>query len=107
MKRLVSVFLVLACLAPAHANNGAVAEKGRGVFDVLCYHCHGSDAVQGERIRDLRRLQKRHGDEREQVFLKTVTEGRTDRGMPAWKDSLTSEQVTQIWAFLETVQAHD
>ncbi len=94
-------------MASARANDGALAEKGRGVFNVLCYHCHGSDAVQGERIRDLRRLQKRYGDEREQVFLKTLAEGRTDRGMPSWKDSLSSEQVNQIWAFLETVQTQD
>ncbi len=87
------------------AEDAQIAEKGREIFNQFCYHCHGSDAVQGERIRDLRRLSKRYGDERHDMFIKTITEGRPDKGMPSWKDSLTGEQIKQIWAFLETVQS--
>ena len=32
--------------------------KGRTLFNVYCSHCHGPNAIQGERPRDLRRLSR-------------------------------------------------
>ena len=81
------------------------AAVGKQLFNQYCYHCHGTDAVQGERPRDLRRLMKRYGDERHAVFLKTVNEGRLDKGMPSWAGTLPKEKLADIWAFLESVQS--
>jgi mono/diheme cytochrome c family protein len=81
------------------------AKAGRELFNQYCYHCHGTDAVQGERARDLRRLAKRYGDERAAIFRKTVSEGRLDKGMPAWTGTLSKEKLADVWAFLDTVQA--
>lgn len=102
--RHLTILIVLLFPIASSAENEQMAEKGREIFNQYCYHCHGSDAVQGERIRDLRRLTKRYGDERHGVFLKTVSEGRLEKGMPSWKESLTSQQISEIWAFLESVQ---
>lgn len=103
MHRLAVACLLVLTLSSSHAAGDAAA--GREVFNQYCYHCHGTDAVQGERVRDLRRLQRRYAGERQAVFRKTVTEGRTDKGMPVWGGVLSEAQLTDIWAFLETVQA--
>jgi mono/diheme cytochrome c family protein len=39
-----------------------VVPEGAGLFNQYCSHCHGPNAVQGERPRDLRRLKIRYGD---------------------------------------------
>jgi hypothetical protein len=41
------------------------------------------------------------------TYWKTVHEGRPDKGMPAWKDAFTDEQVTQIEEFLASVQSDE
>jgi len=40
----------------------------------------------------------------EEMFSKTVTNGRPAKGMPPWKDVFTREQFVSIFAFLKTVQ---
>lgn len=91
--------------APPKVATEGNADAGRQVFNQYCYHCHGTDAVQGERARDLRRLTKRYGDERHTIFMKTVSEGRPDKGMPVWVGTISKQALNDIWAFLETVQA--
>jgi mono/diheme cytochrome c family protein len=41
----------------------------------------------------------------EEMFFKTVTNGRPSKGMPPWKDVFTEDQFVSILAFLKTVQA--
>jgi ABC-type amino acid transport substrate-binding protein/cytochrome c553 len=79
--------------------------SGREVFNGICAHCHGPDAIQAERRINLRLLKRRYGDEMDEKFRYTVTHGRPDKGMPNWKDVLTDEQFENILAFLRTVQA--
>jgi mono/diheme cytochrome c family protein len=78
--------------------------SGREVFNGICAHCHGPDAIQAERRINLRLLKRRYGDEMDEKFRYTVTHGRPDKGMPNWKDVLTDEQFDNILAFLRTVQ---
>ena len=59
-----------------YAGNADVAQEGKGLFNQYCSHCHGPDAVQGERPRDLRRLQIRYGDDAIVVFYTTINNGR-------------------------------
>ncbi|UQR63025.1 transporter substrate-binding domain-containing protein [Bradyrhizobium sp. C-145] len=89
----------------AHAGDSASIEEGREVFNSTCAHCHGTNAVQGERRIDLRRLQLRYGENARSTFWTTVHEGRPSKGMPAWKDVLTDEDFNNIYAYLTTVQA--
>ena len=78
--------------------------EGKTLFNVHCSHCHGPNAIQGERPRDLRRLAKRYGADMPSAFYKTATTGRADKGMPNWTGVLEDEQLWKIFTFLQTVQ---
>jgi mono/diheme cytochrome c family protein len=79
--------------------------EGRSLFNVHCAHCHGPNAFQGERPRDLRQLSRRYGEAMPAVFYKTATTGREDKGMPSWKNALKDEELWKIFTFLQTVQS--
>jgi len=81
-----------------------VIDEGRSLFNQYCGHCHGTNAYQGERSRDLRRLNLRYGQQAPRVFYEVVSNGRLDKGMPVWKTVLSDEVLWQIFTFLETVQ---
>jgi len=83
---------------------GDLLENGRSLFNQYCSHCHGPNAVQGERVRDLRRLTIRYGAEAPQVFIQTTSVGRPDKGMPVWKGVLTEEVLWRIYTYLQSVQ---
>ena len=73
--------------APA-ATPEMIAE-GKEMFNGICAHCHGPDAVMGQEDVDLRRLTLRYGDGAHNMFWKTVHEGRPAKGMPTWKGVFT------------------
>ena len=81
-----------------------IATEGRTLFNVHCSHCHGPNAAQGERRRDLRRLKRRYRDDMPAVFLKTAWNGRPEKGMPSWREIFAEEELWKIFTFLETVQ---
>jgi mono/diheme cytochrome c family protein len=81
-----------------------LVSQGKTLFNIHCAHCHGPNAVQGERKRDLRRLSRRYQDRMPAVFYQTVTTGRAAKGMPSWKGALEDETLWTIFTFLETVQ---
>jgi polar amino acid transport system substrate-binding protein len=88
---------------PSDSTTEVLAE-GQSLFNQYCSHCHGPNAVQGERPRDLRRLKLRYGDHWREKFLSTVDQGRPERGMPSWKGTLSDETIAKISVFLEHVQ---
>jgi polar amino acid transport system substrate-binding protein len=88
---------------PSDSTTEVVAE-GQSLFNQYCSHCHGPNAVQGERPRDLRRLRLRYGDSWRDMLLSTVERGRPERGMPSWKGTLSDETISKISVFLEHVQ---
>ncbi|MGY3441897.1 MULTISPECIES: c-type cytochrome [unclassified Bradyrhizobium] len=79
-------------------------KAGREVFNGTCAHCHGPDAVQAERKIDLRLLKKRYADDMESTFWKTVHDGRPAKGMPAWKDVFSDDELRNVYAYLQSVQ---
>ena len=87
-----------------YAGNADVAQEGKSLFNQYCSHCHGPDAVQGERPRDLRRLQIRYRDDAIVAFYTTINNGRMDKGMPVWKGVLTEEVMWKIFTFLSSIQ---
>lgn len=89
------------------AGNAEVAAEGGSLFNQYCSHCHGQWADQGERPRDLRRLKLRYGDEAIAMYVKTLNEGRLDKGMPVWKGVLPDETIWKIFTFLMTVQSEE
>jgi mono/diheme cytochrome c family protein len=87
-----------------YANNTEVIPEGNSLFNQYCSHCHGPNAVQGERPRDLRRLQIRYHDDAIVVFYTTINNGRMDKGMPVWKGVLNEDVMWKIFTFLSSVQ---
>lgn len=88
------------------AGRADLVEEGRSLFNQYCSHCHGPNAVQGERPRDLRRLYIRYGNKASTVFYETVSTGRMDVGMPVWKGILSDEVLWRMFTYLQTVQTH-
>ena len=80
--------------------------EGKEIFNGTCAHCHGPDAVQAERKIDLRLMHHRYGDGMEEMFLKTMADGRPSKGMPAWKDVYSKDQIAAIFAWLKSVQTN-
>ena len=78
--------------------------EGASLFNQYCSHCHGPNAVQGERPRDLRRLKIRYGDNAIDTFWITINNGRMDKGMPVWRDAISDDIKWRIYTFLQSVQ---
>ncbi|MDP6953420.1 MAG: c-type cytochrome [Alphaproteobacteria bacterium] len=81
-----------------------IVSEGRTLFNIHCSHCHGPNAAQGERPRDLRRLTLRYREKVNQVYLTTAMNGRPEKGMPPWSEVLEEEALWKVFTFLETVQ---
>ena len=81
-----------------------VLDEGRSLFNQYCSHCHGPNAVQGERPRDLRRLKIRYADKAPEVFENTLATGRPEKGMPVWKGVLSDDVIWRIYTYLDSVQ---
>jgi polar amino acid transport system substrate-binding protein len=90
--------------APLTAAVDPVA-AGRGIFNQHCSHCHSPNAHSPEPTRDLRRLRLRYGDRMTTVFYETITEGRSAKGMPPWKEILKDDDIARVLKFLESVQS--
>jgi mono/diheme cytochrome c family protein len=86
------------------AGRSDVIDEGRSLYNQYCAHCHGPNAYQGERPRDLRRLHLRYGQEAPRIFYETVSNGRLSKGMPVWRGVLSDDVLWRIFTFLETVQ---
>jgi len=90
--------------ASALSSGSDEVAAGHKLFNDNCAHCHGPDAIQGERRRNLRLLRHRYGEDMDQTFLTTVTHGRVSKGMPNWSGILSDEQFHAILAYLHSVQ---
>jgi hypothetical protein len=47
----------------------------------------------------------RVGERMSAVFYETITEGRSAKGMPPWKEILKADDIARILSFLESVQS--
>jgi mono/diheme cytochrome c family protein len=94
-------------LVNPYAGREDIVEEGGSLLNQYCSHCHGPWAVQGERPRDLRRLNLRYGDYAMSTFYTTVQNGRPPKGMPPWKGILEDDIIWKIYTFLQSVQVED
>lgn len=110
---LAAVFWIFACgvakaeearLTNPFEGRSDLVENGRSLFNQYCAHCHGPNAQQGERPRDLRRLKIRYEGDAISVFYTTINNGRVEKGMPVWKGVLSDDVMWQIYTYLQTVQ---
>lgn len=87
-----------------YAGREDIIPAGRTLFNIHCSHCHGPNAFQGERRRDLRRLSRRYRDNLTEVFITTAWNGRPTKGMPPWKNVIEKDELWRIFTFLSSVQ---
>ncbi len=85
---------------PAHGLAAASTEdvaQGRMLYNTYCSVCHGGNAISGGIVPDVRyRL-----DEIDEAWQSIVFDGAfAARGMPAWKEFLSVEEVDQVKAYV-------
>jgi mono/diheme cytochrome c family protein len=79
----------------------AVEYEGWRQYNVHCARCHGQDALPNPVAADLLASLSPGGPTADQAtFTSVVLEGRTDRGMPAFKGSVEPAQVEAMYAYL-------
>jgi quinohemoprotein ethanol dehydrogenase len=82
--------------APA-ADQAKQVDRGAKLYNQSCYKCHGPQAVSGGTIPDLRMFE---GSQTE--FVSIVMSGRSGTIMPAWKEFLSEDEVTSIYAYVRS-----
>jgi polar amino acid transport system substrate-binding protein len=78
--------------------------KGHSMFNNYCSHCHGPDAVTGEKRQNLRNLAKKYGERMDEIFATTLANGRLSKGMPKWVGVISDDEIATIKSYLDTVQ---
>lgn len=75
-------------------------DKGRKLYKQACYKCHGPNGVSGGTIPDLRKFAAtaNHYD-----MFAVIQGGRLDRGMPAWNDYLTADEIKLIVTYVKAL----
>ena len=76
------------------------AYQGWKTFHVYCYRCHGTDAMGSDLAPNLRHSVSPAGSVTHAVYMQTLREGRLAKGMPAWKEVLSDEQMENVYAYL-------
>ena len=78
--------------APAQAK----ADEGKAVYAEKCSHCHGPNMVTAGTVApDLRAFPDDNAR-----FTTTVKHGKNN--MPPWKDILSDQEITEVWAFVSS-----
>jgi len=86
------------------AGKPEAAEAGHALFGQMnCAGCHAYDLTGGMGP-DLTDNSWQYGGKPGEVFH-TIAEG-TPRGMPAWRDKLTADQIWQIVSYIQSKHAN-
>jgi mono/diheme cytochrome c family protein len=81
---------------------GGVEYEGWRQYNVHCARCHGQDALPNPVAANLLTSLAPGGPAADKgKFTAIVMEGRTDRGMPAFKGQLQPAQVDAIYAYVK------
>ena len=80
----------------------AVEYEGWRQYNVHCARCHGQDAIPNPVAANLLTSVAPGGPAADQgAFTKVVMEGRTERGMPAFKGSVEPAQVDAMYSYVK------
>jgi mono/diheme cytochrome c family protein len=94
--------------APAEGDKSVAVSSeeydGWKVFHSNCDRCHGQDATGSSFAPSLRASIGENGMSGA-TFTSVVSDGRPDKGMPAFKSTLTDAQVDQLYAYLKARSA--
>jgi mono/diheme cytochrome c family protein len=76
--------------------------EGWRQYSVQCARCHGQDALPNPVAANLLVSMAPGGPSADKAtFTKVVTDGREDRGMPGFAETMTPEQVEAVYAYLK------
>lgn len=94
--------------APSDTTTGDI-ENGARLFNSTygCAHCHGTNARGATMGTNLRTMEERYGDKAEEMFLKTVREGRDGTAMPPWQGVISEDKIEDIRAFIFSLQGEE
>jgi mono/diheme cytochrome c family protein len=87
----------------AARDSAAIVKRGKKMYRDLCQSCHGDEKVTGDAVSNLFDPKWYHGDSPTDIE-RNILDGFLEKGMPAWKDALPSEEVVAITAYLLTFQ---
>lgn len=80
----------------AAVSNEALIVSGKTAYAQKCGHCHGPNMVTAGTVApDLRVFPDDNAR-----FVTTVKEGKNN--MPPWKDILSDQEISEIWAFVSS-----
>ena len=95
--------------APAPQGGGAGPKvsqaeyEGWRQYSVNCARCHGQDVLPNPVAANLLISLGAGGPiDTEQKFFQVVSEGRPERGMPAFKDIMSAEQIRSVYAYVDS-----
>ena len=100
------VALIGGVAGQAEGQDGAVVSateyEGWRQYNVQCARCHGQDALPNPVAANLLVSLAPGGPAADQAtFTKVVTHGRQERGMPAFAETMTPEQINAAYAYLK------
>lgn len=82
-------------------NDAKSVNQGRKLYKQACYKCHGNNGIQGGGvIPDVRAFASKNDH---YAMFAVVQAGRPDRGMPAWNDYLTEDEIKQIIVYVKAL----
>jgi cytochrome c oxidase cbb3-type subunit III len=86
----------------AMSHNAAILSSGKTTFTQICAACHRADGggQVGPNLTDEFWI----GGSRPDQILRTVREGRPDKGMPAWGPQLGEERVRDVAAYVLSIR---
>jgi cytochrome c6 len=91
----IAVLLLAAAPAQAAEPTAEQIEEGVSIYEDFCAMCHGRDLINpGGLAFDLRKFPKDDFTR----FRNSVLNGKG--GMPAWRDKLSDEDITLLWAYI-------
>ncbi len=85
-------------LAADFPNDPKSIDSGRRLYKQACYKCHGENGVSGGTVPDLRKYTGTHYE-----MIGVVQAGRVDKGMPAWNDFLTIDEIKKIIVYVKSL----
>jgi glucose/arabinose dehydrogenase len=86
-------------LSVAKAPLNPVLKREAGIYQQLCASCHG-DKLQGTNTaKGFVNAKFLHGSDKKSIVV-SITNGITDKGMPAWKGAINSSDISKLADFI-------
>ena len=104
-----SAFIVSSLVASLSAsdepsNKAELIEKGRASYGMFCQACHGPEDPSVDSPSNLFDQKWYHGTGSSDAIEKTIREGIFEKGMPAWGQMISDEEIDSLIHYLTSFQ---